>query len=112
MSDKFFFKGRKTPKPKHESYGYNTKRAAKPGTEALPLQLIVADEARKLEVAAIVTEHQLFANIEINADVAEDILELEGLLNKPKTTTFEKKPNRNEPCACGSGQKFKKCCGK
>ncbi|MCL1088345.1 SEC-C domain-containing protein [Shewanella profunda] len=112
MSDKFFFKGRKTPKPKHESYGYNTKRTAKPGTEAFPLQLIVADEARKLEVAAIVAEHQLFANIEINAEVAEDIIELEGLLNKPKTTTFEKKPNRNEPCACGSGQKFKKCCGK
>ncbi|MGI2080035.1 SEC-C metal-binding domain-containing protein [Shewanella putrefaciens] len=112
MSDKFFFKGRRTPKPKHESYGYNTKRAAKPGTEAFPLQLIVTDEARKLEVAAIVAEHQLFANIEVNADVPENIIELEGLLNKPKTTTFEKKPNRNEPCACGSGQKFKKCCGK
>jgi hypothetical protein len=22
------------------------------------------------------------------------------------------KPGRNEPCPCGSGQKFKKCCGK
>lgn len=22
------------------------------------------------------------------------------------------KPGRNEPCACGSGQKFKRCCGR
>ncbi|MGL5359305.1 MAG: PBPRA1643 family SWIM/SEC-C metal-binding motif protein [Shewanella sp.] len=112
MSDKFFFKGRRTPKPKHESYGYNTKRVTKPGSEAFPLALVVSSEARKLEVAAMVEMHQLFANIEINPEVAEDILALEGLLNKPKTTTFAKKPNRNETCACGSGQKFKKCCGK
>jgi len=23
-----------------------------------------------------------------------------------------KKPGRNEPCFCGSGKKYKKCCGK
>jgi preprotein translocase subunit SecA len=23
-----------------------------------------------------------------------------------------KKPNRNDPCPCGSGKKFKLCCGK
>jgi len=23
----------------------------------------------------------------------------------------EKKPNRNDPCPCGSGKKYKKCCG-
>ncbi|WP_241201379.1 SEC-C metal-binding domain-containing protein, partial [Campylobacter fetus] len=25
---------------------------------------------------------------------------------------FEKKPARNEPCPCGSGKKYKDCCGK
>jgi preprotein translocase subunit SecA len=25
---------------------------------------------------------------------------------------FEKKPKRNEPCPCGSGEKYKNCCGK
>jgi len=24
----------------------------------------------------------------------------------------EKKVGRNEPCPCGSGKKYKKCCGK
>ena len=26
--------------------------------------------------------------------------------------TAERKPGRNEPCPCGSGKKYKKCCGK
>ena len=29
-----------------------------------------------------------------------------------KTLIAEKKPGRNEPCICGSGKKYKKCCGK
>ena len=24
----------------------------------------------------------------------------------------EEKPKRNDPCPCGSGKKYKKCCGK
>ena len=24
----------------------------------------------------------------------------------------EPKPNRNDPCTCGSGKKYKQCCGK
>ncbi len=33
----------------------------------------------------------------------------------PKTETFrnkEKKVGRNDPCPCGSGKKYKKCCGR
>lgn len=29
-----------------------------------------------------------------------------------KTLIAEKKPGKNEPCICGSGKKYKKCCGK
>ncbi|GAQ19598.1 preprotein translocase subunit SecA [Oceanobacillus picturae] len=43
--------------------------------------------------------------------------ELKPLLNtkriQPKVTvTTDKKVGRNEPCPCGSGKKFKKCCGR
>ena len=31
---------------------------------------------------------------------------------KSKTVHVEKKPGRNDPCPCGSGKKYKKCCGK
>ena len=109
---KFFFKGRIEKKPKYESFGYNTKRETKLGTETNPLTLIVNSEERQQEVQQQVNDNQLFANITINADIAEDIAELDGILNKPKTTVFEKTPSRNDPCSCGSGKKYKKCCGK
>lgn len=33
------------------------------------------------------------------------------LLNPPVPITVETKTGRNEPCPCGSGKKYKKCCG-
>jgi len=44
----------------------------------------------------------------------EDIEAEEKLLkDTPKTEPIhvEKTPDRNEPCPCGSGKKYKKCCG-
>ncbi|ANG61374.1 zinc chelation protein SecC [Marinobacterium aestuarii] len=111
MSDKFFFKGRQTPKPKHSSYGFNTKRAAKPGTEDSPLALSVQNEARKAEVEAMLLEHQLIATIRVDAEADENIADMLSLINTPKTVSLDAKPNRNDPCSCGSGVKYKKCCG-
>lgn len=111
MSDKFFFKGKKEKKPKHASYGFNTKRAVKAGSEESPLTLLVNTEARKAEIEQILRDNTLFAKIEVNADCEENTVELDVFLNKPKTTIFEKKPQRNDPCSCGSGKKYKKCCG-
>lgn len=31
---------------------------------------------------------------------------------RSKIVHVEKKPGRNDPCPCGSGKKYKKCCGK
>ena len=30
---------------------------------------------------------------------------------KSRTVVKEKTPGRNDPCSCGSGKKYKKCCG-
>ena len=30
----------------------------------------------------------------------------------PATVTKKKEPGRNDPCPCGSGKKYKNCCGK
>lgn len=111
MSDKFFFKGKKEKKPKHSSYGFNTKRALKAGSKEAPFELSVQTEARKIEVEKLVLENGLFANIELNSEADENIVALQGFLNKPETTRFDKKPKRNDPCFCGSGKKYKKCCG-
>lgn len=81
------------------------------GSRDLPLTLLVNSELRKKEVATIVEEHGLFAQIDIDSAKAENIVELTTILEKPSTQTVEKTPNRNDPCSCGSGKKFKKCCG-
>ena len=37
--------------------------------------------------------------------------EPEDLLGAPAQARAENKPGRNDPCPCGSGKKYKKCCG-
>lgn len=38
--------------------------------------------------------------------------EIKAAYNKTKTVVNESKIGRNDPCTCGSGKKYKKCCGK
>jgi biotin-(acetyl-CoA carboxylase) ligase len=41
---------------------------------------------------------------ELRAQIAKDY-------KKSKTFVKEPTPGRNDPCSCGSGKKYKKCCG-
>ena len=43
---------------------------------------------------------------------AEKRKEIEKAYKRSKTVVKEKTVGRNEPCPCGSGKKYKKCCGK
>lgn len=113
MSDKFFFMGRQDPRQNHIRYGSDKKLNTKAGTEKFPLDLVVTSEARKAEVEAMVAEAELYADIsiDITEGASESIDDLILLLNKANTVTVAKVPARNEPCSCGSGKKYKKCCG-
>ena len=48
----------------------------------------------------------------------EDVLSTEARIEivkefkRSRTVVKEKEPGRNDPCPCGSGKKYKKCCGK
>lgn len=106
-----YYKGRIHTRHNHVTTGYNNKRAVKLGSEKHPLTLVVNSEERKLEIIALVSDNNLFAEITVDSAVEENIVELDGILNKPTTTRFDKTPNRNDPCSCGSGNKYKKCCG-
>jgi SWIM/SEC-C metal-binding protein len=108
---KFYYKGKIEKKPKHSSYGFSTNRETRPGTEDAPLTLIVNTDEKKAEIEETLKTHDLFAMIEVNADIQEDLSELDALISTPKTQVTEKTPGRNDPCSCGSGKKFKKCCG-
>jgi len=106
-----YYKGRIHTRKNHVTTGYNTKRSAKLGSEKYPLTLTVSSEEKKAEIEALVSDNSLFAEITIDSTIDENILELTAILNKITTTTFEKTPNRNDPCSCNSGKKYKKCCG-
>ena len=36
----------------------------------------------------------------------------DGSLKKRPASADKKEPGRNDPCPCGSGKKYKNCCGK
>ena len=91
---------------------FDGKKAAKLGTEKNPASVHVKTKKRLKEVAAIFEKNNWKYTIELDPDQPEDVNDLEVLLNPPKTVIAEKKIGRNEPCPCGSGKKYKKCCGK
>ena len=91
---------------------FNGKKIAKLGTEKKPAVVNVQTEERLKEVTSIFEKNSWKYTIGLEPDKPEDITDLEILLNPPKPKIAEKKVGRNEPCPCGSGKKYKKCCGK
>ena len=91
---------------------FDGKKTAKLGTEKNPAVVQVKTKKRMKEVSKIFEENAWKYRIELERDKPEDITDLEILLNWPKPMETEKKAGRNEPCPCGSGKKYKKCCGK
>jgi SWIM/SEC-C metal-binding protein len=91
---------------------FDGKRPAKLGTTMNPAVVNVQTNERMKEVASIFEKNGWKYKIELEPDKPEDITALETLLNWPKPQIVEKKVGRNEPCPCGSGKKYKKCCGK
>lgn len=114
MSDKFFYKGRQDARQHHTTYGgFQTSASKKSGSKKYPLTLVVTSETRRQEIEAQVAEAKLYADITLDTrdGAVESISELTALLNKGETVKQAEVPSRNDPCSCGSGLKFKKCCG-
>ncbi len=91
---------------------FNGKKTARLGTEMKPAVVNVQTEERLKEVASIFEENGWKYTIELEPEKPEDTTDLERLLNPTKPKIAEKKVGRNEPCPCGSGKKYKTCCGK
>jgi len=83
---------------------------AKLGSEKNPLVLRVADASRVELIAEICDENGWKFILGIEPDQEDDLSDLERKLNPPVRHEV-RKIGRNEPCTCGSGKKFKKCCG-
>lgn len=83
---------------------------AKLGTEKRPIIVRVHSDETAGYVARTCAERGWHYIIGFEPDKPEDISDLERLLN-PVMAVKSEKVGRNEPCPCGSGKKFKKCCG-
>jgi SWIM/SEC-C metal-binding protein len=88
------------------------KKPAKLGTEKNPAVVHVRTEKRLKEVTAQFKAKGWTFTVLLEPDKPEDIADLERLLNPQKPMRVEKKPGRNESCSCGSGKKYKNCCGR
>jgi len=71
-----------------------------PGDFAIPM--LLGEEPIPPEYA----RPQFFSNLP--EDDIDNVIDMDKNLSKRKT----RKIGRNEPCPCGSGKKYKKCCGK
>ena len=69
-------------------------------TYATPMQMAKAMSA---DLSVELAEATLYAD-----DGAAEIVKE---FKRSKTVHKEKTPGRNDPCPCGSGKKYKKCCG-
>lgn len=89
--------------------------------EEITLETIEADSEIKLEIdveklyynMVAVEAHWLY-NLPGWNDILSDATrkEIQKAYKNSKTVVKENKVGRNDACPCGSGKKFKKCCGK
>jgi SWIM/SEC-C metal-binding protein len=91
---------------------FDGKKSGKLGTTINPAVVNVQTEERVKELETVFDKNGWKYTIELEPGKPEDIKALDILLNPIKTKITEKKVARNEPCPCGSGKKYKKCCDK
>jgi len=84
---------------------------AKLGTKKKPIIVRVHSDEKAKYVAETCAEHGWHYIIGFEADQPEDISDLEKLLHPDRQQAKTSKISRNSPCPCGSGKKYKKCCG-
>ncbi len=85
-------------------------KPTKRGTKKRPAVVRVQTEEREAEVSKIFEDNGWEYSVEVDPDEPEDVADLDILLNPVAQVTATKKVGRNEPCPCGSGKKYKKCC--
>ncbi|MBN1382712.1 MAG: preprotein translocase subunit SecA [Deltaproteobacteria bacterium] len=76
------------------------------------IQRVKEDSIKKLCMVQIRTEEEI-DQMQVQAKQQDMIMSRGGESSTPVTVKREaKKIGRNDPCPCGSGKKYKKCCGR
>lgn len=69
-------------------------------------------ESIEEEVATYVIKAQVTQNVQRQKVAEGEAVRTDGEKKKKQPVRTEKKIGRNEPCPCGSGKKYKHCCGR
>jgi len=85
--------------------------AKKLDSSSHPAVVRVQTPRRAEVVLSICNKHDWEVIVGVEPDEPENIADVEKLLNRPTPLRKAVKVGRNEPCSCGSGLKYKKCCG-
>ena len=85
---------------------------AKIGTEQNPAIVRVRTAERAQEVFALCQDHGIQVIVGVEPDKREDISisDVEQILQRAVPRTVKAKVDRNDPCPCGSGKRYKRCC--
>jgi len=95
---------------KRTDHVFDGQREHKLGTPRRPAVVRVQTKKRHKEVASLFEKHGWSYEISVDPDEPEDTADLEVLLHPQEPAKAETKVGRNDPCPCGSGKKYKKCC--
>jgi len=100
---------------KQDSYKLFTELVSRIKIEAVKVLQLVQFDFSSPEDEEAAVEHireeleNDIANTTLNQSYEEGVIAEDSSKLKPLTGT--KKPKRNDPCPCGSGKKYKNCCG-
>jgi SWIM/SEC-C metal-binding protein len=90
---------------------FDGKKTGRLGTKTNPAVVHVQTKKRAKELEAVFKKNGWEYTIDLEPGKPEDITALEILQNPTQTRVAETKVGRNAPCPCGSGKKYKRCCG-
>jgi len=108
---KIFQKGPVLKETGRGKSAFKVNKSVRLGTPKAPAKISVQTVERERELTAVFTDNGWSSVIEVNPQQDENIRDLEVLQNTIVTAVSTKIASRNDPCPCGSGKKYKKCCG-
>ena len=81
------------------------------GTSKRPAVVRVQTQARAEAIVSTCDRNGWQVIVGVEPDRDEDVSDVERLLHPPEPVRAAPTTGRNDPCPCGSGRKYKKCCG-
>lgn len=80
------------------------------GTRKKPAIVRVQTEERAQRLLEFCQDNDIAVMVGVEPDKPEDISDIERAILAREPARAAPKIGRNDPCPCGSGKKFKKCC--